>query len=375
MAVARLFGGSRKHGTLVGAMIVFSVLVALAGYHAMQGVSELKQRNFRYLAIAYQLSVEIDRNRPAEAQAKVFRELLDSARKEPEWCLSGLNRAERIILSQLRGDGPLPVCEKGLADIDSALAAVDNFDAGGSSFLAMRSRVALAVRQMVRTSLAIEPHAKSAKLIVNRTVFFVTLLTGGIIFMLTRRVVRRLDSAVWDSVEAANQAQRSRSRLAAAIETTSDGFAIFDPVKGLVLSNSAFRVSVSSDPEAIVSGCAPQDLLMGGLETGLFAVEEGKDHKDWVAEAWSKVFEDGETLGIETTDDRHISLTAFRTEQGDIVVSVKDRTSTHRQQVMRDRYLKALEDANREIVDQALHDSLTGLPNRRYLDRKLSEAR
>ena len=76
MAGARLFGGSRKHGTLVGAMIVFSVLVALAGYHAMRGASELKQRNFRYLAIAYQLSVEVDRNRPNEAQSKLFREHL-----------------------------------------------------------------------------------------------------------------------------------------------------------------------------------------------------------------------------------------------------------------------------------------------------------
>ena len=85
---------------------------------------------------------------------------------------------------------------------------------------------------------------------------------------------------VTEQTEALQQARQSQQQLSQAIESISEGFALFDPSDHLVLCNDKFRRSFSSVADRIVPGIRFEEFIRLSLEAGEIDVPEDE------REAW-----------------------------------------------------------------------------------------
>ncbi len=161
----------------------------------------------------------------------------------------------------------------------------------------------------------------------------------------------------------ATELEQTRNLLHNAIESISDGFAVFDRDDRIVLCNQRFGALQSA-------GLTPGDLTGTGFEEILRRrLARGEPiPADFVgdAEAWIRErlrrhrAADGRPYLYEMADGSWIQSTKRRTPDGGLVAIYSDITE-----------LKRSEDAIRQL---AQHDALTGLPNRRLLHDRLAQA-
>src|SRR5207237_2729110 len=78
------------------------------------------------------------------------------------------------------------------------------------------------------------------------------------------------------------EAERERRTLQTAIETISEGFALFDPADRLVVANSRYRSMYPGIEDVIVPGRSFEDMLATLVERGV-ADLEGMSPEAWVA--------------------------------------------------------------------------------------------
>ena len=159
-------------------------------------------------------------------------------------------------------------------------------------------------------------------------------------------------------------------RLMSAINMSSDPFCIFDARDRLVIWNPAFAENVTREPDVLKPGTRKQDIIEMSVANGFIddAVGQEEDYLRTYLEAWRRGELASPVMRIQGRDYKTIRSQA---PNGDHVMRCVDISEHLRQQRELERYAERLEEANREISVQAMHDELTGLGNRRYLNAQL----
>ncbi len=155
------------------------------------------------------------------------------------------------------------------------------------------------------------------------------------------------------------QQKKSLSELAAVAKRANDAFLVTDSAGRIVWTNPAFeKLSGYSGKEA--QGKKPGAFLQGA-ETNVDTVQEIRTairHRRPIKTEILNYNKDGGTYWVS------LGISPLRNEQGEFYGFMAISHDVTHERAQREAILSA----KREIEHQALHDSLTGLPNRRALD-------
>jgi PAS domain S-box-containing protein len=127
-------------------------------------------------------------------------------------------------------------------------------------------------------------------------------------------------------VEAA--AKLSAERLASAVETVQDAFALFDASDRLVLCNSVYRRLLGEAMPGSVVGRTYEEVLDAWLSELSFA--DDKERARFRAERLAKRIEQTSAFDIRTRDGRSLRIVDRRTAEGGIVKTIWDLTEDFR---------------------------------------------
>lgn len=184
---------------------------------------------------------------------------------------------------------------------------------------------------------------------------------------------------------AQESAEQSQNRLVGAINALDDLFLIFDSEDKISVMNEAPRHSSKKQFDLKI-GDKFEDIIKKIVQKGL--VIEAVDREDeWINEQIENYNNPSSEIEFNYTDGRSFRVVEKKTVNGDTVRLHLDITNEKEQQQKLKQYaaeLKSamqlseqrnvdLEEAKSRIEYDSLHDALTGLANRRYLDQVLEE--
>ena len=170
--------------------------------------------------------------------------------------------------------------------------------------------------------------------------------------------------------EAKQAAETAQERLWSAIEALPDAFILFDAEDRMVMCNARFREVYSLSADMTRPGRTFEEMLRHGLANGLFEEAIG-DEEAWLADRLERHFNPQGPIEQVLTGNRCVRVHEVRTASGDIVGFRTDITALKRQQQAIERHARALALAMERAETSARTDGLTGLANRRGLDRHL----
>ncbi len=168
--------------------------------------------------------------------------------------------------------------------------------------------------------------------------------------------------------------EAAQTRLISAIETTSDPFAIYDRRDKLVIWNPAYASTLTDEPSDIKKGMKLSDIMLVAAKNGRFPEALGHEER-WVRETLASWRENTAAEHRLTTGQGEYKVVLTHASNGDKVLLQLDISEFLKQERDLKRYAERLEHSNQEFSYQALHDELTGLGNRRFLNLKLEELR
>jgi diguanylate cyclase (GGDEF)-like protein/PAS domain S-box-containing protein len=216
---------------------------------------------------------------------------------------------------------------------------------------AMKSGVAVTIEQFAR-------HAD------GRATWLSTLkapafdATGAMIGLVTS------NRDITERKELQDKLDETRAYLDQALKTMSDGLAIYDRAGVLQFANDRYRAMFPASASFRVPGNRLEDILAASILAGDEMVPENVTPAAHVEAAMAALFTDGEYL-IRRSDGRIYNCRNAVMETGGVLVVISDQTERLNNQKM--------------LEQQALHDPLTGLPNRAYfnqeIQRRLDKAR
>ena len=149
--------------------------------------------------------------------------------------------------------------------------------------------------------------------------------------------------------------RQMQARLTDAIESISQGFALFDPEDRLVVCNSRYREILYPDiRENVGPGMSFEEIVRRAAEGGRIANANGRV-EDWVAERLEQHRNPGAPVLQRRTDGRWIQVSERRTHDGGIVAVYSDVTDLKRaEQALNasvERYDLAMRGANDGLWD------------------------
>jgi diguanylate cyclase (GGDEF)-like protein/PAS domain S-box-containing protein len=154
--------------------------------------------------------------------------------------------------------------------------------------------------------------------------------------------------------------ERAHARLNDALASMADAIAVFDGENRLVLCNELYRLTFPKTAALRVPGAALGDLLRAALEEGDIVGIEGDDRDAWIADMLADRRSHRQHL-LWLGDGRVVSVRIRPGSEETSVVVISDVTEEHRGR-------EQLAEMNRQLVDLARTDSLTGVANRRVFD-------
>ncbi|MDB5405881.1 MAG: putative Sensory transduction histidine kinase [Rhodospirillales bacterium] len=132
----------------------------------------------------------------------------------------------------------------------------------------------------------------------------------------------------------ASRAAQSQNQLTQALESISEGFALFDASDHLVLSNHKFRTSFPSITDDIVPGMSFEGFLRAGLAAGDIDLPPEK-RQDWLADRLRLRAEPRASFEIKLRNERWIKVSDHRTADGSTVGIRTDITDLkHREEAL-----------------------------------------
>jgi diguanylate cyclase (GGDEF)-like protein/PAS domain S-box-containing protein len=330
-------------------------------------VSAYRFQNYEHLAaVTWAEALLRDAPIPDVEAIDAIRRHVVSARGNAEWCLDAPSGLEKRLML-LFGAGPaFAICETDIVTADEALRQLDAFErgsratgAGSFSPFALSRALQDALAAMRADSLAFQPHVTrleaATTALVKRASFVTTLLVlcavGALLFRLAR------------SARHARQQAKRITDLAAIAERTNDSIVMTCTEGRVTWVNPAFTRLTGYTLDEI-RGCKPGAVLQGP-QTDLAtqtAIREAIASERQIRRDILNYTRDGApywiSLNISPLHDdggRHYGFVAVSSDITERITYVED-----------------LERAKREIEHQALHDTLTNLPNRRAFDNALS---
>ena len=138
-----------------------------------------------------------------------------------------------------------------------------------------------------------------------------------------------------------------QGRLTDAVESISQGFALFDTTDRLVIANERYsEILYQGERGAVEPGVTFESIVRGAAESGRIRDAIGRID-DWVAERMAHHREPGEPLIQQRTDGRWVQITERETHDGGIVAIYADITDLkHAEEALR-----ASEEQLRAIID------------------------
>jgi PAS domain S-box-containing protein len=138
--------------------------------------------------------------------------------------------------------------------------------------------------------------------------------------------------------------RRIRETLEDAIESLSEGFALFDDKDKLLLCNTRYRDFHRVSEDIMKPGMHWEDLIKSDLEKGLYVNALGRE-ADWLRDRKKMRRELQTNLEYEQSDGRWVSGANRPTRRGGIVVTLTDITDRKLQETESKRAREMLEDA------------------------------
>ncbi len=175
-----------------------------------------------------------------------------------------------------------------------------------------------------------------------------------------------------EGVRARREAELASERFVTAIEALPAGFVMYDSDDKLLICNEEYRRLYAHIADVILPGRSFESIIRTGVERGFPPVAVGRED-EWVAERMAEHLNPRGAIEQELPDDRHLKIHESRTETGDIVGFRVEITELKRQQRRLEELAAELAASKARAEREALHDGLTGLPNRRHIDRKIAE--
>ncbi|MHA3916063.1 EAL domain-containing protein [Halovulum sp. GXIMD14793] len=182
---------------------------------------------------------------------------------------------------------------------------------------------------------------------------------------------------------AQKRAETAQARLTAAIEALGDSIVIFDADDRVVMADvDALQENRSAAEHR--QGRKYEDIIREAVGRGNIADAFGRE-EEWIKKRLAQHTNPGKPLEQTLTDGRCFRIIERKTANGDTVRLSFDITQEKEQQQQLEQYAAVLKSAmevaeqrNRELEDAtatiehaSLHDALTDLANRRYLDQEL----
>lgn len=177
---------------------------------------------------------------------------------------------------------------------------------------------------------------------------------------------------VTEGVLQSRATEAARARLQDAIDALPEGFALFDPEDRLVTCNAHYRELNPESVPAIVVGNTFEAMLRFGIERGQYPQATAQT-EDWIDERMARHRQPEGELMQQQDGNRWLRISERKTRDGGTATVITDVTKM----VQREQ---ALQQANRDLDAARLRleqlsdtDGLTGIANRRLLDRRLLE--
>ena len=149
-------------------------------------------------------------------------------------------------------------------------------------------------------------------------------------------------------LEAEERAARASNQLLEAIESSSEGFALFDSEDRLAICNSKYREYHSGIADKLIPGATFESLIRSAAEAGVFA--ETSDKIDsWVEDQVNRHKKPNGTFEMQLADGRWLRASDRRTGDGCIVCLRTDITHFKR----REHALRLAEETSRQARDLA----------------------
>jgi PAS domain S-box-containing protein len=123
---------------------------------------------------------------------------------------------------------------------------------------------------------------------------------------------------VTEQAEAFSRAAQSQTQLTQALESISEGFALFDPEDRLVLCNRKFRESFTSIGDQILPGLRFADFLRTALESGSIAIPTA-ERAAWMESRLKLRAQERASFELQLGDGRWIKISDHKTADGSTV--------------------------------------------------------
>ncbi|WP_198671161.1 EAL domain-containing protein [Oceanibium sediminis] len=180
---------------------------------------------------------------------------------------------------------------------------------------------------------------------------------------------------------AQRDAEKAEARLFAAISALENSFTIYDSDDRIVLTN----VQHFDEPVGASKGMSFTELIESAVAQGKIEIPPDTDPEEWIEARKRQHADPGEPQIQTLSNGRTYRVIERKTDHGDTVSMRFDLTREMEQQARLESYARDLEvsklmmegrnadleRARRSLEYASRHDSLTGLPNRRFLDYEL----